>query len=99
MITAKKIATDETNMAANRIADQLDESSRIYSARLSLQPKIGYEIIWDTNIHIARLASGPKVPNYLIALDLGGFVMASRIAAREALESNFIVFFSSSIPS
>jgi hypothetical protein len=45
LITAKKIATDETNVAANWIAEQPDESSRIYSARLSIEPEIGYEII------------------------------------------------------
>lgn len=45
MITAKKIATDETNVAAKWIAEQPDESSRIYSARLSIKPGIGYEII------------------------------------------------------
>ena len=47
LIVAKKIATDETNVAAEWIADQPDESSRIHSARLSLEPEIGYEIIFE----------------------------------------------------
>jgi len=42
----RKIATDETNVAAKWIADQRDESSRIYSARLNPEPEIGYEIIF-----------------------------------------------------
>jgi hypothetical protein len=99
LITTKKIATDETNVAAKWIADQPDESSRIYSARLSVGPEIGYEIILRYKIDNARLAISPKISNYLIALDLGGSVMASRTAASEALESNFIVVFSCSIPS
>ena len=51
-----KIATDETNVVAKWIAKQRDESSRIYSARLSLEPEIGYGLFWDINIDIVRLA-------------------------------------------
>jgi hypothetical protein len=47
LIIAKKIATDETNVAAKWIADQSDESSPIHSARLSLEPERGYEIIFE----------------------------------------------------